>query len=275
MNNAAPAPWPAKHAARTLLGYMLDTRLAGNDPRADVTVSSPWDTWWAGYRARLPLTKLAPRLGANGRPCCHCARQVARLAATDPPGHPGTGPQPCRCLLRWAETMRAPEPAVTWPGIRLSLALIKPAAPAAIIIALLATEYAILHTYKLTLATADTQRLYPEAYGAGYVRDRDAYLTSGQSQALILLTRQPGADPGAIKQHIRAQLGAGPLRNHLHMPDNPGEALADIAHFAGYPMLAQLYRRYERGHYTARRLAFYRTALGISPAGTDRLPAAG
>ena len=58
------------------------------------------------------------------------------------------------------------------------------------------------------------------------------------------------------------------------MPDNPGEALADIAQFAGYPELAQLYRRYERD-YTARRVAFYRAALGIGPAGADRLPAAG
>jgi hypothetical protein len=157
----------------------------------------------------------------------------------------------------------------------LSLALIKPAAPTTAITALLTVEYDILQSRELTLTTADTRRLYPEAYGVSYVRDRDAYLTSGLSRVLILCARQPGTDPGTVKARIRGRLGFGPLRNHLHMPDNPGEAFADIAHFTGYPMLAQLYRRYERDHDTARRLAFYRAALGISPAGTDRLPAAG
>lgn len=178
-------------------------------------------------------------------------------------------------MLRCAETMRAPGPPARWPTLTLSLALIKPAAPATAITALLAEEYDILHSRELTLATADTRRLYPEAYGASYVWDRDAYLTSGPTQVLILSARQPGTDPGTTKARIRRRLGGGPLRNHLHMPDNPGEAFADIAHFTGYSLLAQLYRRYERDHDTVRRLAFYRAALGISPAGADRLPAAG
>jgi hypothetical protein len=135
-------------------------------------------------------------------------------------------------------------------------------------------EYSILGSRELTLTAADTRRLYPEAYGADYVRDRDAYLTSGRAYVLVLRARRDGTGPGAVKMRIREHIGADALRNHLHMPDNPGEALADIAQFAGYQELAQLYRRYERDH-TARRLAFYRAALGIGPAGADRLPAAG
>jgi hypothetical protein len=57
------------------------------------------------------------------------------------------------------------------------------------------------------------------------------------------------------------------------MPDNPGEALADIAHFADYEELAQLYRRYERDR-SSSRLALYRTALGIGPSCADRLASA-
>jgi hypothetical protein len=163
---------------------------------------------------------------------------------------------------------------VAWPPVSLSLALIKPNAPAATIRDLLTPVFEILGSRQLTLTTGQTRRLYPEAYGAAYVRDRDAYLTSGLACVLILRARRADTDPGAVKTRIREHIGGDALRNHLHMPDNPGEALADIAQFAGYQELAQLYRRYERDN-TARRLAFYRAALGIGPAGADRLPAAG
>ena len=126
----------------------------------------------------------------------------------------------------------------------------------------------------LFLTTADTRRLYPEAYGAAYVAERDAYLTSGPAQVLILLARHPAAGGWDVKARIRAQAGGDVLRNHLHMPDNPGEALADIAHFAGYGEVGRLYRRYERDR-TSSRLAFYRTALGIGAPCADCLAAAG
>jgi hypothetical protein len=276
MTGAGRRPWPEKHAAKALLGYVLDLRLAHAAPGpSPISVRSPWDAWWACYRAGLPLSQLAPRISYGPGACPSCASRALRLAATDPPGHPGNGPGACRCLGEWASRMRAPGPPASWPPMSLSLALIKPAAPAAQIACLLAPAYRVLAARQLTLTTADTRRMYPEAYGAGYVRARDAYMTSGPVQVLILRARRPGkAGSGAVKARIRAQLGADPLRNHLHMPDNPGETLADIAHFAGYQALAQLYRRHERDD-TARRLAFYRAALGIGQPGADRLPAAG
>jgi hypothetical protein len=274
MTGAVSSPWPDKHAARALLGYVMDIRLAGAAAgSAAVSVPSPWDAWWACYRAGFSFTSLDPGIRVRGN-CPRCGRRALRLAAADPPGHPGTGPQPCGCLRRWAGQVRAPGPSVTWPPACLSLALIKPAAPASAIMDLLVPAYGIVGSHQLTLTAAGTRRLYPEAYGAGYVRDRDAYLTSGPVRVLILAARHPGTDPAAVKDQIRRHTGGDVLRNHLHMPDNPGEALADIAQFAGYQELAQLYRRYERDH-TTERLAFYRTALGIGPAGADRLPAAG
>jgi hypothetical protein len=266
--------WPDKHAARALLGYLLDTRLSGAPPEPGLAVPSPWDAWWACYRARLPLAALTPGIGVRDRHCSSCARHALNLATASLPGHPGTGPMSCGCLLEWAERMRAPGPQIAWPPVSLSLALVKPGAPAASILGLLATVFDVLASRQVTLTAADAWRMYPEAYGADYVHDRDAYLTSGPVQVAIMRARWPSTDPGAVKMRIRAETGGDELRNHLHMPDNPGEALADIAHFAGHQKLAQLYRRYE-GDHTAQRLAFYRAALGISPAGADRLPAAG
>jgi hypothetical protein len=274
MTPAGPASWPDKYAARALLGYVLEARLSGAAPEPGLSVPSPWDAWWACYRAGLPLAGLAPGIRARSRVCPRCTRRALRLAAADPPAHPGTGPQACGCLLDWAAGMRAPGARVTWPPVTVSLALIKPGAPATPVLDLLAPLFETLTARELTLTTADTRRMYPEAYGASYVRDRDAYLTSGPVRVLLLRARHHGTDPGAAKTRIRALLGGDELRNHLHMPDNPGEALADIAHFAGHKELALLYRRYERDH-TARRLAFYRAALGIGPAGADCLSAAG
>ncbi len=265
--------WPVKYAAKALLGYLMDIRLTAAGPGPVVSVPSPWDAWWACYRAALPLPGSAPRIVIGDRSCPSCTGRARGLAAGSPPGHPGTGAQACGCLLRWAEQMRAPGSPVTWPPACLSLALIKPDAPASPITNMLAPAFEILGSRQQTLTVSQTRRLYPEAYGADYVRDRDAYLTSGPVQVLILRARRAGTDPGAVKARIREHIGGGALRNHLHMPDNPGETLADIAQFAGYAELEQWYRRYERDH-TARRLAFYRTALGIGPAGADRLPAA-
>lgn len=274
MTGTDPGHWPVKYAAKALLGYLMDIRIAAAGLEPAVSVPSPCDAWWACYRAAIPLPGLALGIQVRDRSCPSCTRRALHLAAASPPGHPGTGTQACGCLLRWAGQIRAPGPQVAWPPASLSLALIKPAAPAATITGLLAPVFDIIGSRQLTLTTADTRRLYPEAYGAAYVRDRDAYLTSGPAHVLILRARRAGTGPGAIKTRIREHIGGDALRNHLHMPDNPGEALADIAQFTGYRELAQLYRRYERDH-TARRLAFYRTALGIGQAVADRLPAVG
>jgi hypothetical protein len=266
---------PARHAAKALLGYALDTLLSGTSAGdSETRVPDPWDAWWASYRTGRPLAATGTRASAAGGACPDCAGQALALAAASPPGHPGTEPGPCGCLLRWAAAMRSPGAPAGWPPTALTLALIKPGAPAGLIRSLLAGDFDVLTYRELMLTTADTRRLYPEAYGAGYVAERDAYLTSGPAQVLILVARHPGAAGRDVKARIRALAGGDALRNHLHMPDNPGEALADIAHFAGYEELARLYRRYERDR-TSSRLAFYRTALGIGPPCADRLAAAG
>jgi hypothetical protein len=266
---------PPRHAAKALLGYALDTLLSGI-PAGDsgTRVPNPWDAWWASYRTGRPLAATGTRVSAGGGACADCAGRALALAAASPPGHPGTEPGPCGCLLRWAAAMRSPGPPAGWPTAALSLALIKPGAPAGLMRGLLAVDFDVLAERELVLTTADTRRLYPEAYGAAYVAERDAYLTSGPARVLTLLARHPAAGCWDVKARIRAQAGGDVLRNHLHMPDNPGEALADIAHFAGYGELARLYRRYERDR-TSSRLAFYRTALGIGPSCADRLAAAG
>jgi hypothetical protein len=276
VNSPEPGAWLAKHAAKALLGYVLDGLLTGAPPGEQETavVPGPWDAWWACYRAGLPLPATGIQVRAGGTMCPACAGRAGALAAADPPGHPGTEPGPCGCLLRWAAVLRSPGPPAGWPPVMLSLALIKPGAPAGQVQGLLAPWFEVLSARELTLTTADTRRLYPEAYGGSYVAERDAYMTSGPVRVLVLRARHPAVSGRNVKAAIRDRIGGDTLRNHLHMPDNPGEALADIAHFAGYGELAALHRRYERDH-AASRLAFYRAALGIGEPGTHRLPAAG
>jgi hypothetical protein len=272
MGSGPAAPLAGKHAARALLGFAMDAWLSGTIA-SGARVPSPWDAWWAAYRAAIALPDLAPGTRAGQGACPDCEQQATALASSRPPGHPGTGAGACGCLLRWAAAMRAPGPAQAWPPASLSLAMVKPGAPVARIRQMISAAFEILGVRDVMLTTADTRRMYPEAYGADYVRDRDTYLTSGPVTVLMLRVPDPSADLAAIKSAIRGQLGGGPLRNHLHMPDNPGEALADIAHFAGPDELADLYRRYDRGN-THARLAFYRSALGAGSPAPDRLPAA-
>ena len=275
MKTPEAGAWTAKHTAKALLGYILDSLLCGAPPdRGEMAaVPSPWDAWWACYRAGLPAGATGIRV-RPGDSCADCGGLAAALAAASPPGHPGTaGPGSCGCLLRWAAAMRVPGPPADWPPVVLSLALVKPGAPAGRVLGMLGSSHEVLTARELTLTTADTRRLYPEAYGAGYVAARDAYLTSGPVRVLVLRARHPAVSARDVKAAIRAGAGGDALRNHLHMPDNPGEALADIAHFAGHAELASLHRRYERDHVSAR-LAFYRAALGISQPRADRLPAA-
>lgn len=86
---------------------------------------------------------------------------------------------------------------------------------------------------------------------------------------------KPGSDPApvrellaeshtvveAIKSGIRRRLGEGDaLRNHLHMPDSPGDAFADLDHLASTETFLRLYERYDRDR-AAQRLARYRALL--------------
>jgi hypothetical protein len=262
---------PAKHIPKALLGYVVETCLAGGVSGETVPVSSPWDVWWVAYRAAIPLGQLGIHVTRHGVGCAECDHDAIALAGSSPPRHPdAAGGRPCECLLAWAIRMRAPAEPPRWPQPRLTLALLKPGAPHEEIRTALERTHDVLKLINTTLTTGDTRRLYPEAYGADYVSARDAYMTSGPVQVLVLRTRCARAGTAAqIKESIRVALGADLLRNHLHMPDNPGEALADIAHLTGPETLANLYERHERDR-SAERLAFYRAALGIRSSDVDR-----
>ncbi|MFG2006191.1 hypothetical protein ACGFNU_44285 [Spirillospora sp. NPDC048911] len=259
----------------------METLLSASSAAEEVLVASPWDVWWVCYRFGTPLDQLGIRIRLPEKACPTCATDAMTLASASPPGHPDLdGARLCGCLLEWAVRMRAPGQAVTWPSLSLTLALLKPGAPRNQIRAELERTHQVIRSIHTTLTIDDTRRLYPEAYGAEYVAARDAYLTKTSVVALVLLARHDLPSPGSradlstarIKERIRAELGGSLLRNHLHMPDNPGEALADIAHLAGDELLPELYERYECDR-VPHRLAFYRTALGIGSPAADRHPA--
>jgi hypothetical protein len=104
------------------------------------------------------------------------ADDAGEMAAADPPRYPGmtTGRRACGCPLDWAVRMRAPAAPVTWPALPLTLALIKPGAPAQALRARLPRTCKILQDREETLATADVRRLYPEANGAAFAGAVDA-----------------------------------------------------------------------------------------------------
>ncbi|WP_334028664.1 hypothetical protein [Nocardia terpenica] len=149
--------------------------------------------------------------------------------------------------------------------------MVKPGTDRTTVRTLLEESHRVLATHRRWLSTADTRRLYPDAYGAEYLADRDAYLTGGEVSVLILLT-QPGvlATAKRIKTELRHRLGcSNPLRNGVHMPDCPGEAYCDIAHLCGADTLVELYERYDHDH-AVDRLDRYRDLLAPRPSRPGR-----
>jgi hypothetical protein len=258
---------PARSLPQALLGYVLETRLArlgGEAP--EVTLDSPWDLWWVAFRTAIPAGQLGVTCRVPVTSCTACDDDASEMAAAHPPQHPGmtTGGRACGCLLDWAVRMRTPAAPVTWPALPLTLAVIKPGAPAQALRDRLQRTHTILHDREATLASADVRRLYPEAYGAEFVGAVDTFLTRAPVQILVLRWRDKcHYEPALFKKRLRQDLGATDvMRNHLHMADNPAEALADILHLAGQDMLAGLYERHARDG-ASDRLAFYGTTLGI------------
>ncbi len=194
------------------------------------------------------------------RTCPSCARRAAAAAVQECPDQ---GERDCECHRVWAKAMRAPlaDTRLPAPAQRLTLAMLKPGAPARTIRSRLRSVLREVHVTERQLTAIDCDRLYPDAYGASFIAERTDYLTSGS----VLVGGPDAVQAGAVmKRAVRADLGAGTLVNHLHMPDNPAEALADIAQLAGWHVLEEVYRRWEssdqRG--VTARLAGYRAHLG-------------
>jgi hypothetical protein len=258
---------------QALLGYVLEARLAGLNSQAPaVAVNSPWDLWWACYRAAIPAEQLDVTCNVPVLSCPACVNDAREMATANPPRHPGvTKGRACGCRLDWAVRMRMPTAVVSWPPLPVTLAVIKPGAPVRALRARLERACHILHARDRALTTADVRRLYPEAYGTKFVEAVDAFLTAAPVHVLVLRWRDGHyGPPGEFKMRLRRELGTTDvMRNHLHMADNPAEALADIRHLAGHDVLAAVYERHLRDR-AADRVAFYRAALGIGTARADR-----
>ena len=261
---------PEQHPRQRMaaqLGLTIEALLTGDAvetaPEAPV---GPWERWWVAYRLGLSAERLgwhAPTADAGVCQACH--RTAAELCRTQPPTHPDQLNRPCpgQCLLTWARGVRSggADPERPWPRTRLTLAVLKPGAPQALADEL-TDHFEVLTRQRQQLTSADVRRMYPAAYGADYVAARDAYLTSAPVQILVLHSPDPEAVcPTDLKRALRTRHGADPLRNHLHVADNPGETFVDIAHLLGWGELTDLYGTYERDHHAAR-MAHHRTVLG-------------
>ncbi|MFC1403175.1 MULTISPECIES: hypothetical protein [Streptacidiphilus] len=259
----AAVPGIGRGHLAAVLGLALDGILSAGPSAAPTVLDHPWDAWWTAVRSSGLARPAAGTAGA----CPQCAQRAATAAAAAVPEHPGHGERDCDCHQVWAQAMRAPltDTGLPAPRQRLTLAMLKPGAPVRAIRSRLRSVLREVHVTTRQLTAADCDRLYPDAYGASFVAERTDYLTSGSVQVVVLAGGPDAVQAGAVlKRMVRADLGAGALVNHLHMPDNPAEALADIAQLAGWHVLEEVYRRWEssdqRG--VAARLAGYRAHLG-------------
>ncbi|WP_280387725.1 hypothetical protein [Nocardia wallacei] len=257
---------------KALLAWAWERRLSRRDaPTPRLTMDSAWDSWWVSYRAATSAPALGLGLVPAVQGCSQCRADASALECMEPPGHPEIfGPRDCDCLENWAKSMRAPLPDIAWPTWQLSCAMTKPGADIDAVRSLLSPSYRILSSRSVRLSASDARRLYPDAYGAEYTRAQDDYLASGPVEAFLLLADgDSGASAKDIKVGIRRQLGGtDALRNHLHMPDNPGDAWCDIAHLFGRDTLADLYERYEHDR-AAARMDRHRHLLEAQPARAD------
>ncbi|MFD7161391.1 hypothetical protein ACFV9C_42870 [Kribbella sp. NPDC059898] len=249
-----------------ILSLLVDQLSAGQLP--DVTgwrPRSPWDIWWVCFRTGLPASTLGLahllQLGARMAECDACRRLVVDLTS-NAPTHPGPdGDNECGCFTAWAVSLRSPEPQIHWPALVSGVAMVKPGTELGAVTDLLSVDFEIHERITRALTVADVRRLYPDAYGAAFVSGRDAYLTSSPSTVLTLRAKTPARAGTEYKRSIRRALGHGDLlRNHLHMPDNPGETWCDLRLLAGDHN--DLYRRYDSGHATDR-VDHYRHLLGL------------
>ncbi|MGH3830110.1 MAG: hypothetical protein ACRDRS_06590 [Pseudonocardiaceae bacterium] len=253
--NADVVPVCHRDRTKALLAYAVERHVTGHGQPLNRAGDGPWDVWWVCYRTQLSAAEFGvdPRRAA-GR-CEVCAIDASRLAFHTPPKHPDGG---CLCLLDWARSMRQPIPGIAWPGWRLTVSMVKPGSDPAQVRELLAESHTVLECVQRHLTPADVRRLYPDAYGREYVARRDDYLTSGPVVVFVLLASSSAIGKAKdIKSDIRRRLGRGDvLRNHLHMPDSPGDAFADLDHLTGTETFVRLYERYERDR-AALRLARY------------------
>jgi hypothetical protein len=249
---------------KAVVSYLYEAQLLGE--RVDVPeLPDVWDVWYVCYRlwrsaGELGMTELHRR-----GTCPGCSDLVTRLTSTEPPAYPSALPD-CGCWLRWAMRMRSRGRGATdvdSSAMALSFALVKPGAPAEAIHSLLGARYRTVGRRELGLTAVDVSRLYPDAYGEEFLAWQAEYLGRGPVEVLVLAAPTDEAVCAvAVRSEIRAALGvAAEAENHLHMPDSPGEALANIEQFFGSAALAEQYGRIERIH-GYRRLAVHRALLG-------------
>lgn len=257
-------PLSDRDLVKTVVSYLYEARLSG---QAAVAPQLPdvWDRWYVCFRLWRSAGALGIADGQARTGCSVCRDQVTHLTAGSPPAYPAPPPGKCGCFLRWAVRMRSREPAapeVDSRGMGLSFALLKPGAPAAAIRSMLGVRYRIADHREVRLGPVDMTRLYPDAYGEQFLAWQSRYLGGGPVEALLLTARsEEPMRAAAVRAEVRVSLGVtSAFENHLHMPDSPGEAMANIEHFFGAEALRDHYRRIELSH-GRHRLALYRALL--------------
>jgi nucleoside diphosphate kinase len=165
--------------------------------------------------------------------CSACKPYIRELLSGDPV-YPGwSAPIPCDCFGQWSAGMRTPEDEGQFPSLRFCNCLIKPNADSNRIISVLNASYEIVAAKNITLTVPDIRRMYPESFEALYLPVHNGYLTSSESVVVLMCAKNETTDHRHEKMRIRGLLSGGDcVRNHLHMPDNPGDTIADLLHLS-------------------------------------------
>ncbi|MGH8901734.1 MAG: hypothetical protein ACRDYA_08620 [Egibacteraceae bacterium] len=263
---------------------------------ADLLLRVAWDNYLSGYQTLLPaqlrkecscwdiwyvclcidtaperiFTERWSTLLHQLRDGEEAANIVAAALHHTPVGFPEPEAAFGSSLTRWrTERSTADEGFGLEPG-NCCPALIKPHVAAQPLIARLADTFHVEQQHSRLLDRRNVQRLYPAAYGTGFVAQLERYLTSAPCTLLLLRAKQAIPNLERYKTDIRKGITSGELmKNLIHMPTSLAELYTDLAHFFGEKSARRAYDDHHVGRH-ARRRALHRAALETRQRVRDR-----
>ncbi|GAB3175908.1 hypothetical protein GCM10027059_49970 [Myceligenerans halotolerans] len=213
------------------LGLGLEAMLRGQEVPWE-NVPGGWDAWWVAVRSD---GRLLPDSAMEGT--CRSCREAASSFLPS-----AVSTVSCGCFEQWARTFTSPAMEWSLPQ-RLTVAMIKPGVPDAPIRAHLRGRFRIVKDVTRRLRANDVVRLTPFACG-DFLKASTEYLTGGLVRVLVMHGGEHAiAEALQIKQTVRNEIGGDEVRDGLHVPVTPADALADIALLAGGAVQKEQYQR--------------------------------
>lgn len=234
---------------------------------------SCWDIWYVCLCIdTAPESVFTERWVALLEQCRdgeEAANIVRALLHKTPVGFPEPEATFGSSLVQWRSVEQSADEAVSLEPGHCCPALIKPHVAAQPLIARLMHMFHVEQQFTRLLDRRNVQRLYPAAYGAGFVSQLERYLTSAPCTLLLLRAKQAIPNLERCKADMRKGVPPGELmKNLIHMPTSLAELYTDLAHFFGKELVRRAYDDHHVGR-QARRRALHRAALGAGQRARD------